>query len=53
MFYAAEDGGLHIVLIQSFLNLGLHVIHESFKILHLIGQRIGYLLVACGVEILQ
>ena len=53
MLYAAEDGGLHIVLIQSFLNLGLHVVHEGFKILHLIGQSIGYLFVACGVEILQ
>ena len=50
---AAVDSGLHALLLKAGLDPGLHAVHEAFQLGHALGQILGDLLVALGVEILE
>ena len=50
---AAVDGGLYALGLEARLDSRLHAVHEAFELGHALGQILGDLPVALGVEVLQ
>ena len=50
---AGEDSCLHALGVEPRLYLALDVVHEGFEFIHLRVQRVGYLLIALRVKVLE
>ena len=53
MLDAAVDGGLYALGLEARLDARLHAVHEALEFGHTLGQILGDLSVAFGVEVLQ